>query len=63
MAAAEKVDRVYLGRNLQLILLAPDIVEQILEGRQLEELTLPRLMESLPLEWARHRSAGWPRPA
>ena len=63
MATAERIDRGYLGRILQLTLLAPDIVEAILDGRQPEELTLPRLMEALPLEWGRHRSTGWPRPA
>jgi hypothetical protein len=33
MAAAEKLDRGYLGRLLQLTLLAPDIVEAIVDGR------------------------------
>src|SRR5215210_6324719 len=32
MAAAERIDRGYLGRVLQLTLLAPDIVEAILDG-------------------------------
>ena len=53
MAAAEKLDRGYLGTLLRSTLLAPDIVENILAGRQLEDLTLPRLMAPLPLEWAR----------
>ena len=34
MSAAEKLDRGCLGRALQLTLLAPDIVEAILDGRQ-----------------------------
>lgn len=34
LAAAEKLDRGYLGRILMLTLLAPDIVEAILDGRQ-----------------------------
>jgi hypothetical protein len=51
MAAAEKLDRGYLGRLLQLTLLAPDIVEAIIEGRQQEGVTLPRLIESLPVVW------------
>ena len=34
LAKAEKIDRGYLGRILQLTLLAPDIVEAILDGRQ-----------------------------
>ncbi|WP_333669079.1 hypothetical protein [Elioraea tepidiphila] len=55
MAAAEKLDRGYLGRLLQLTLLAPDIVEAIVEGRQADGVTLPRLMEPLPTEWAQQR--------
>jgi hypothetical protein len=51
MAAGEKLDRGYLGRLLQLTLLAPYIVEAIVEGRQKEGVTLPRLMDSLPTEW------------
>jgi hypothetical protein len=57
MAAAEKLDRGYLGRILQLTLLAPDIVEAILDGRQPEGLELPRLMESLSAEWPEQRRA------
>ena len=53
MAAAEQIDRGYLGRILQLTLLAPDIVEAILDGRQPPELGLPRLMEPFPAEWNR----------
>ncbi|WP_333673414.1 hypothetical protein [Elioraea tepidiphila] len=51
MAAAEKLDRGYLGRLLQLTLLAPDIVEAIVEGRQKEGVTLPRLLENIPTGW------------
>jgi hypothetical protein len=55
MAVAEKLDRGYLGRLLQLTLLAPCIVEAIVEGRQAEGVTLPRLMEPLPVEWHSQR--------
>ena len=34
MAAAEKIERGYLGSLLRLTLLAPDIVRVILDGRQ-----------------------------
>ncbi len=40
MAAAEKIERGYLGSLLRLTLLAPDIVEAILDGRQPEGMTL-----------------------
>jgi hypothetical protein len=55
MAAAEKLDRGYLGRLLQLTLLAPDIVEAIVEGRQAEGMTLPTLLESVPPDWNEQR--------
>ncbi|MBX9593447.1 MAG: hypothetical protein K2X46_03720 [Roseomonas sp.] len=51
LAAAEKVDRGYVGRLLQLTLLAPDIVEAILDGRHCVEVTLAALWEGVPLEW------------
>jgi hypothetical protein len=38
MAAAEKIERGYLGSLLRLTLLAPDLVEAILDGRQPEGL-------------------------
>ena len=55
LAAAEKIDRSYLCRVLRLTLLAPEIVEAILEGRQPEEMTLPALMKGSPMEWERQR--------
>jgi hypothetical protein len=55
LAAAEKIDRGYLGRVLQLTLLAPDIVEDILDGRQPAELGLSRLLEPLSMEWKQQR--------
>ena len=59
MAAAEKIDRGYLGRLLQLTLLAPEIVEAILDGRQPEGMTLPRLLEAPAAGWdAQRRQAG-----
>ena len=45
LAAGEKLDRGYLGKILMLTLLAPDIVEAILDGRQPEGMTLPGLVE------------------
>ncbi|MYZ46621.1 hypothetical protein E4O86_02655 [Rhizobiales bacterium L72] len=40
-------------RVLRLTLLAPDIAERILDGRQLEAATLPALMKGFPIEWDR----------
>lgn len=55
MAAAERIDRGYLGRLLQMTLLAPDIVEAILDGRQPADLGLPALLEPFPTEWDHQR--------
>jgi len=51
LAAAEKINSSYVSRLLRLTLLAPDIVEAILDGRQLEGMTLPGLMDVFPVEW------------
>jgi hypothetical protein len=57
MAVGERIERGYLGRLLQLTLLAPDIIEAIVEGKQAEGVTLPRLLEPLPSSWTVQRSA------
>jgi len=51
MAEAEKIERGYLGSLLRLTLLAPAIVEALLDGRQLQEITLPRMMKPFSLDW------------
>ncbi len=53
LAAAENINSSYVSRLLRLTLLAPDIVEAILDGRQTEGMTLPVLMEPFPVEWER----------
>ena len=55
LAAAEKLDRGYLGRILTLTLLAPDIVEAVLDGRQPAELGVHVLREGFPVEWGEQR--------
>ena len=57
LAAAEKINSSYVSRVLRLTLLAPNIVEAILDGRQPEEMTLPRLMKPFPAEWDQQRWA------
>lgn len=56
IAAAEKINESYVGRVLRLTLLAPDIVEAILGGRQPAELTLAVLMRPFPVEWKAQES-------
>lgn len=51
IADAEKVDRSFVSRLLDLTLLAPDIQETILEGRQAKGLQLEELMRVMPGEW------------
>jgi hypothetical protein len=51
MAEAERVERSYLGCLMRLTLLAPPIIEAILNGRQPDTITLPGLMEGLPAAW------------
>jgi hypothetical protein len=57
MATAERIDRGYLGRILQLTLLAPDIVEKILDSRHPDGVGLPTLIEPLPADWSKQRQA------
>jgi len=42
----------YMTRVLRLTLLAPDIVEAILDAKQGPEVTLARVLEPIPAEWA-----------
>jgi hypothetical protein len=51
LAAAEKINSSYVSRVLRLTLLAPDIVEAILDGRQPEGVTLPTMMKRIDIEW------------
>jgi hypothetical protein len=57
IATAEKIDRGYVGSILRLTLLAPDIVEAIMDGQQSADLGLPRLLQPFPIEWERQRQA------
>lgn len=56
LAEAEKINRSYVCRVLRLTLLAPDIVEAILDGRQPEGMTLPGLMERVAVMWNHDRT-------
>ncbi len=52
MAAAEKIERGFLGKMVQLTLLAPNIVEAILVGRVPPHVTLPALWQQVPAAWS-----------
>jgi hypothetical protein len=51
-AEKEGIAFTYMARLMRLSLLAPEIVESILDGRQGPDLTLARLLEPFPVEWA-----------
>ena len=55
LARAKGVASTYVSRVLRLTLLAPEIVEAILDGRQPMGLRLDDLLDAFPLEWKRQR--------
>lgn len=55
LAAGEKLDRGYLGKILTLTLLAPDIIESILDGTQPPELGVHILRRGFPASWEAQR--------
>jgi hypothetical protein len=57
LAEAEKINQSYLSRVLRLTLLAPGIVEAILDGRQPPHLTLAMLMSPFPSVWTEQNQA------
>ena len=52
LAEREGIAPSYMTRVLRLTLLAPDIVEAILNGKRGPEVTLARVLEPFPVEWA-----------
>jgi ParB-like chromosome segregation protein Spo0J len=57
LARARAVNATYVSGMLRLTLLAPDIVEAILDGRQPQGMRLENLLEGLPAEWDEQRAA------
>jgi hypothetical protein len=56
LAEAEGVTRSFVNRLLRLTLLAPDIQEAILEGRQAKAMQLEELTDAIPSEWEKQRA-------
>lgn len=52
LAKAEKINPSYASRILRLTLLAPEVVEAILDRRTAPETTLASLLKPFPIEWA-----------
>ena len=61
IAAAEKINSSYVSRLLRMTLLAPYIVEAILDGRQPTKVTLAVLMRPFPVAWEEQVEAGFSR--
>ena len=65
IAKAEKINPSYVSRVLRLTLLAPTIIEAILDGRQPADLTLSVLMQpfgvSFGVLWEEKVEAGFSR--
>src|SRR3979490_3023905 len=57
IAAKEKINESYVGRVLRLTLLAPEIVEAILGGRQPAQMTVAVLMRPFPVGWQEQQAA------
>lgn len=58
LAEREGIAFTCMARVLRLSLLAPDIVEAILDSRQGPEVTLARLLEPFPPEWTKQVKIG-----
>jgi hypothetical protein len=61
IGAAEKINESYVGRVLRLTLLAPNVVESILAGRQPAETTLAVLMRPFPVGWGEQQAEICPK--
>lgn len=57
LAEREGIAPSYMTRVLRLTLLAPDIVEAILDGKQGPEVTLAHVLEPFPPSWNEQKSA------
>jgi hypothetical protein len=59
IAVGEKINESYVGRVLRLTLLAPDIVEAIMIGRQPAKLQLESLLKRFSVAWQEQRAEMW----
>jgi hypothetical protein len=56
LAKAEKINLSYLCRLLRLTLLAPDIVEALLDGEPADKFQLSDLLGPIPIIWNEQRA-------
>ena len=57
IARSKKIGASFVSRYHRSVLLAPDIVEAILDGRQPAQLTMKGLLVPFPQEWDKQRTA------
>lgn len=55
LAEHERIAAPFLTRTLRLTLLAPDLVDAILDGRQPSNMSLEALRKPLPAEWSEQK--------
>jgi len=56
LAEREGIAPSYMTRVLRLTLLAPDIVEAILEGKQGPEVTFAQVLKPFPMDWSKQEA-------
>lgn len=59
LAEREGIAFTYMARVLRLTLLAPHVVEAIVEARHGSDVTLARVLEPFLVEWERQLKMGW----
>ena len=57
IARSEKISASFVSRYHRLVLLAPDIVDAILDGRQPARLTMKDLLDAFSVLWADQRNS------
>ena len=59
LANTERINESYVSRVLRLTLLAPEIVEMIVDGSHPPRMTLATLMDRMPISWRdQHAAVG-----
>ncbi len=61
LAEREGIASCYMTRVLRLTLLAPEIVEAIVDGNQGPEVSLARMLEPVPMVWEKQSQRFMPR--
>lgn len=62
IAETEKINESYVGRLFRLTLLAPDLLEAIVNGTQSPDMTLATLIRPFPVAWQSQRNTFWTAP-